>query len=272
MLPHVAESALRRDRLIVAAGLVAIIALAWLYVLRLAASMAGAGMNGDMGTNMAPALSMPDLQPFQAGNLAFAFAMWVVMMIAMMTPSAAPMILLFAQLRRTREAERTPIPATLIFLAGYLVVWVAFSAGAAALQQGLQATALLSPDVMMVTPVLGGLFLLIAGVYQFTPLKRACLSHCRTPLGFLMNEWREGTRGTLVMGVRHGIYCVGCCWLLMTLLFVAGVMNVLWVALIAGFVLTEKVVRGGCGIRALRWDETPLFQPVTRYLVRTLES
>ncbi len=185
--------------------------------------------------------------------------MWAVMMIAMMTPSAAPMILLFAQVHRAREVERTPIPATLVFLSGNLVVWFAFSAVAALIQQALQATALLSPDVMRVTPILGALLLLFAGLYQLSPLKRTCLSRCRTPLGFLMTEWRDGTRGTLVMGMRHGIYCVGCCWLLMALLFVAGVMNVLWVALIAGLVLVEKAVPGGVwisravGVLAMGW-------------------
>ncbi len=155
------------------------------------------------------------------------------------------MILTFARVNRQRHADQTPIPSTIVFLLGYLIIWISFSAGATLVQRGLHSAVLLSPKTISVTPLLGEILLILAGVYQFTPLKRVCLLGCRTPLGCLMTEWREGTNGTLIMGVRHGIYCVGCCWLLMALLFVAGVMNLLWVALIAGCVLVEKVVPAG---------------------------
>jgi predicted metal-binding membrane protein len=267
VLAKAAENVLRRDRVIVAAGLVAIIALAWVYVLHLAASMssAGVGSNGGMDAGTSE-MTMPNLQAWQTGNLVLTFAMWAIMMVAMMTPSATPMILTFARINRERNADRLPFPGTIVFLSGYLMVWISFSALATLLQLGLQSAALLSPEMLNVSPVLGGVFLVLAGVYQFTPLKRACLSRCRTPLGFLMTEWREGTKGTFVMGLRHGIYCVGCCWLLMTLLFVAGVMNLVWVALIAVCVLAEKLLPAGqwtsraIGLLTIGWGASMLIR------------
>jgi predicted metal-binding membrane protein len=132
-----------------------------------------------------------------------------------------------------------------MFLLGYFVVWTLFSVVAVVAQWGLHAAALLSPTMVSTSSILGGVLLIAAGVFQWTPLKHACLNHCRSPLGFLMTEWREGKGGALVMGVKHGSYCVGCCWILMALLFAAGVMNLLWVAAIAAFVLTEKVLPRG---------------------------
>jgi predicted metal-binding membrane protein len=132
-----------------------------------------------------------------------------------------------------------------VFGAGYLAVWTGFSAVAGLSQWLLHRAALLSPAMASATPRLGGGLLIAAGVYQWLPLKGACLMHCRSPLGFFSHAWREGAAGALLMGLRHGLYCVGCCWLLMALLFMAGVMNLLWVAAIAGFVLVEKVVPGG---------------------------
>lgn len=237
MLTKVPATVLKRDRLIVMAGLAAVTALAWVYLLQLASSMTGMDIN-----NME--MSMPT-QAWRSGDILLTFLMWAVMMVAMMTPSATPMILMFARVNRQRQADQTPIPTTIVFLLGYLMVWSSFSAGATLVQWGLHSAALLASELIKVTPLLGGIFLILTGVYQFTPLKRVCLSQCRTPVGFLVTEWREGTRGALTMGVRHGIYCVGCCWLLMTLLFVAGVMNLLWVALIAGCVLVEKAVPAG---------------------------
>ena len=134
---------------------------------------------------------------------------------------------------------------TMVFLAGYVLVWMGFSMLASLAQWGLHSLALLSPMMVSTSPILGGLILVAAGVLQWTPLKSTCLTHCRSPLGFLMTEWREGPRGALIMGLHHGGYCVGCCWSLMALLFVAGVMNLLWVATIAAFVLVEKVVPRG---------------------------
>lgn len=195
------------------------------------------------GMDMAD-MAMPHPQPWEFADVLLLFVMWAVMMVAMMTPSAAPMILMFAMIhRKRREAER-PGVGTGVFLVGYLVVWTASAALATLAQWGLHSAALLSPAMASQSPLLGGVLLIAAGVFQWTPLKNACLAQCRSPLSFLMTEWREGTIGALVMGVRHGAYCVGCCWMLMGLLFVAGVMNLVWVAAIAAFVLIEKVVAG----------------------------
>ena len=235
-----------RDRAIVIVGLVAVSALAWMYIIYLPANTTSVGISGNAGIDInSMGMSVPNQQAWQSGDFVLTFMMWAVMMVAMMTPSASPMILMFARLNRQRHTAKTPIPVTTIFFLGYLLVWIVFSAGATVAQWGLHSAALLSPEMISVTPLLGGFLLVFSGVYQFTPLKRACLAHCRTPLGFLMTEWREGTKGALSMGMRHGIYCVGCCWLMMSLLFVAGVMNLLWVALIAACILVEKIVPAG---------------------------
>jgi predicted metal-binding membrane protein len=163
----------------------------------------------------------------------------------MMTPTAAPMILLFAAVHRRRTAAGRAAGPTAILVLGYLIVWTFYSVAAALAQGGLHAAALLSPAMTTTSPSLAGGLLILAGVFQWTPLKRACLAACRSPLSFLMGSWREGHAGALVMGLRHGLYCLGCCWALMALLFVAGVMNLLWVAAIAVAVLAEKVVPGG---------------------------
>jgi predicted metal-binding membrane protein len=135
--------------------------------------------------------------------------------------------------------------STTIFVLGYLVVWTTYSVAAALAQAGLHAAALMSPAMAATSPLLAGGLLVAAGVFQWTPLKRACLAGCRSPLSFLMAGWREGRGGAFVMGLRHGLYCLGCCWALMALLFVVGVMNLLWVAAIAVAVLVEKVVPRG---------------------------
>ncbi len=230
------ETLLKRDRAFVLAGLVAVSALSWLYLFYDERHMACMALMRGVA---------PRLQPWTGSDGALMFAMWAVMMVAMMVPSVAPMVLLFAAVnRRRREAERPYVP-TVVFLLGYLVVWTFFSALATAAQWQLHAAALLSPAMVVASPLLGAALLIAAGLFQFTPLKRACLIHCRTPLSLLMTEWREGSWGAFVMGLRHGSYCLGCCWFLMALLFVAGVMNLLWVALLSGFVLAEKIVPRG---------------------------
>jgi predicted metal-binding membrane protein len=229
-----------RERLLVGGGIAALVALAWLYLLRMGGGgtpMDGAG--GGMGA-MAPLA-----RPWGLPDLVAAFAMWAVMMVGMMLPSAAPVILLFAAVNGQRRRQGGVGIPTGVFVLGYLLVWTAFSLGAALLQGGLQAVRLLAPAAGTASPVLGGALLVAAGVYQLTPLKRACLAHCRSPLGFLMSAWRDGPGGALRMGLRHGAYCLGCCWVLMGLLFAAGVMNLLWVAAIAAFVFVEKVAPGG---------------------------
>jgi predicted metal-binding membrane protein len=230
------EFALKRDRLIVLTGLVALVAVAWLYLVHLAGDMAEIERHAAMG------MVMPRMQPWSGAELRLLFAMWSVMMVAMMTPSATPMIFMFSAMNRRRAEHQGPVVRTGLFVLGYLTVWVAYSAVAALAQWVLHGLAVLSPAMVSTSPYLGGGLLVAAGIFQWTPLKRACLAACRSPLGFLMTEWREGRAGALIMGVRHGTYCVGCCWVLMALLFVAGVMNLLWVAAIATFVLVEKVV------------------------------
>jgi predicted metal-binding membrane protein len=237
MLSEVPENVLRRDRIIVLSGLAAITALSWVYVLSLTSDM----RNMEMGAEMA----MPQMQAWGVPDFVLTFGMWAVMMVAMMTPSAAPMILMFAGVNRRRWEQQGSYVPTSVFLVGYLVVWAAFSVLATAAQWGLHAVSLLSPMMALTSPVFGGVLLVAAGIYQWTPLKHACLSKCRSPLGFVLNEWREGSWGALLMGLKHGGYCTGCCWSLMVLLLVAGVMNLLWVAAIAGFVLLEKVAPGG---------------------------
>jgi predicted metal-binding membrane protein len=244
------ERALRRDRAIVVAGLLAVVVLAWLELLREVAAMAGmatapASMPGMAMEGMAmPDVAMPAATLSTSHALAIA-AMWAVMMAAMMLPAASPMILFYTRIAGARAAARKAAGATGVFVLGYLAVWAFFSIGAAALQLALERYALLSPAMRGTSTVLAGLVLVAAGVYQFTPAKRACLRHCRSPLEFVMLHWQPGARGAFAMGVRHGAYCVGCCWLLMLLLFVGGVMNVAWIAGIALYVLVEKTVPAG---------------------------
>ena len=233
----VAEAVLRRDRVIVVGGLAVIAALAWAYVSHLSAGTS----NTEVGMEMA----MPRMQAWGVTDFVLTLVMWAVMMVAMMTLSAAPMVLMFAGVNRRRREQQIPYAPTGVFLLGYLVVWAGFSFLATAAQWGLHAASLLSPSMAGTSPFLGGGLLLVAGIYQWTPLKHACLSKCRSPLGFVLSEWREGRWGAFMMGLRHGGYCAGCCWSLMALLFVAGVMNLIWVAAIAGFILLEKVAPAG---------------------------
>lgn len=236
------DQLIRRDRTVVALGLLGIVALSWAYMIHLAREMAAMP---DM------ALALPQMKPWGPADLALTFLMWAVMMAAMMIPSAAPMILIFTTVNRKRQTDATPVVRTGLFLLGYIIVWTAYSLLATLLQWALRAGALTSGPAVVVTPWLGALLLLAAGVYQLTPLKNACLARCQSPLGFLLSEWRQGGIGALMMGLRHGAFCVGCCWVLMVLLFVAGVMNLLWVAALAAFVLIEKVAPVG---RALSWS------------------
>jgi predicted metal-binding membrane protein len=229
-----------RDRIVISVCLVAMTALAWAYLIRLDRQMS-ASMEHDMAM---AAMGMTMQASWSAADVWFTFLMWMVMMVGMMTPSAAPVLMLFAASAATRQQQRIPISA-LTFGLGYLVVWAGFSVGAAVAQWGLHEATLLSAAMRTSSPRLGGAMLAAAGAYQLTPLKTACLTHCRSPLGFLMTNWRNGAAGAFVMGCRHGAYCVGCCWALMTILFVVGVMNLAWVAVLAGFVLVEKLSPAG---------------------------
>ena len=226
------HSAPGRDRVVVGLGLGAVTALAWAYIIHMDRGMmshAAMPMPGDVG----------------APGLAWLVPMWIVMMTAMMIPSAAPTILLFSVVARRRRAKAVPTASAAVFTLGYLLVWALYATIAAFGQWELHRLALLSPAMVSSSPWLGGGLLIGAGFYQWLPVKDACLSRCRSPLGVLSAEWREGSRGALVMGLRHGTFCVGCCGLLMALLFVAGVMNLLWLAAIAVFVLAEKLGPSG---------------------------
>ena len=191
--------------------------------------------------------------------------MWTVMMIAMMTPTAAPMLLFYTKINRQRYPQYSPYAKTALFLMGYLLIWFGFSIIATVVQWGLHTAAMLSTEVVRVTPTIGGLLLILAGAFQFSHLKNTCLTHCRTPVGFIMTDWKEGNLGAWLMGTKHGGYCVGCCWLLMALLFVRGVMNLLWMAIITVFVLVEKILPAGdrigryAGVLFIIWGTWMLF-------------
>lgn len=238
----------RRDRLFGWACMLAIAALAWGYLIHLDRSMPPTADHDAMMAGMGMGKDMP--MPWTAADLLYTFAMWVVMMIGMMAPAAAPVVLIYAGLQRRRENRR--LPATVVcFGLGYLAVWTAFSAAMTLVQWALHEALLLSPAMAMSSRVAAGAILCVAGLYQLTPWKRVCLTHCRSPLGFLMTNWRDGKRGALTMGMRHGAFCLGCCWALMGVLFVTGVMALAWVAALALLVLLEKVGPGGLQVARL---------------------
>jgi predicted metal-binding membrane protein len=262
------EAALKRERAIVVAALVALTLLSWLYIWR------GAGM-GMTALAMTKLALFPHLTPEPMPDMAMppiawiaVVAMWWVMMIAMMTPSAAPLVLLYGRVMRHAAVQD---PATTIYIptaflvAGYLFVWLAFSTAATALQYGLQRAGLISQMMLWSqSALLSAAVLGIAGLYQLSPLKRACLQQCRGPAQFLTQHMRKGNIGALRMGIEHGAWCVGCCWMLMVLLFVGGVMNLVWIALLAVLVLVEKLAPRGviasriAGIVLIAWSVATL--------------
>jgi predicted metal-binding membrane protein len=234
------RDALRGDRLIVVVSLALVTALAWLYLIyldrQMAAAMAYDVAMADMGMSMDRA--------WTAVDIGLMFGMWVVMMVGMMAGSATPVLTMFGTALRGRGA-RGPWPGVVLFACGYLLVWVAFSAAAVTGQWMLHRTAMLNPAMASASAAFSGIVLLAAGVYQFTPWKSACLTQCRSPLAFLMTHWRDGRVGALRMGTAHGWYCLGCCWAVMCILFVVGVMNLFWIAALSVFVLLEKLGPAG---------------------------
>jgi predicted metal-binding membrane protein len=239
----------KRDRLTVAAALIIVTLLAWAYVLWLAAQMsdmAGMDMDGMNMSGMAGAMA-PAIRAWAPADFAFMFAMWAVMMVGMMTPSVAPMILLYAGVGRKASESGSPIASTGWFFAGYLAIWIAFSALATFAQWALTALALLTPMMATSSAILGGIVLVAVGLYQWTPLKETCLRSCQAPLAFLMAHggFRDTPLGALRLGIAHGGYCLGCCFALMALLFVGGIMNLLWIAGLTILVLLEKIVPAG---------------------------
>jgi len=230
------ESLLRRDRWLIGGSLVAAIVLSWAWIVPMAFDMYGP-MRGSAAWMMPSTWDM--------GHLALLFAMWVVMMAGMMLPSAAPAFLLYAGvIRRSPDGARTPAHVY-AFAGGYLLVWTVFSLAATVLQRLLAGWLLLSPMMDAQDSKFGGALLIAAGVFQFTPMKRACLESCRSPAEFITTHWRAGVAGGFYLGVAHGLFCLGCCWALMLLLFVGGVMNLWWIAALTVFVLLEKLAPFG---------------------------
>jgi len=239
---------LRRDRAIIVAAII-VTGLAWAYVWWLANDMVMGGM--DMtGFRMIPAgmgLMMPATAPWQPIEFAFVFAMWAVMMIGMMTPSVAPMILLYARVGRQARADGRLFASTGWFAGGYLLAWSGFAVAASLAQLALADMTLITPMLAAANDLFAGLVLAAAGIYQWTPLKDSCLSQCQAPLSFLQRHggFQRDPKGSLKLGLKHGLTCIGCCWALMMLLFVGGVMNVLWIAALSILVLLEKLVPFG---------------------------
>lgn len=252
-----------RDRALVTLSILTMCALAWAYLIYLVSEMP------PMASAMAvTSMTMPSDHDWELLDFTAMFVMWSVMMVAMMLPSASPMILLYEQINRKRESQgknRNPIA---LFIGGYLLVWVGFSVMATLINWALHSGGLLTSMMGRVTPSVAGMSLLAAGTYQWTTLKYACLTHCRSPVGFLMSHWHEGRWGAVRMGAHHGLYCLGCCWLLMALLFVLGVMNLLWIAVLTVFVLAEKVVPRGhllgriAGLLMIGWGGWLIFLSV----------
>lgn len=231
------DTILRRERVLIGVCLAVMVVLAWTYLVDMARDMSTMPMS--MPMPMAP------VAPWSLADVLLLFVMWSVMMVAMMVPSATPMTLAFLSVNQRRRESNGAVVSTSLFFLGYIVVWTAYSAVATLAQWGLHEAALISASMALTSPSVTGAVLIAAGVYQWTPLKHRCLVSCRSPLSFLMSRWREGRWGAWTMGLEHGSYCVGCCWILMALLFVTGVMNLPWVAVIAAFVIAEKLVPRG---------------------------
>jgi predicted metal-binding membrane protein len=200
---------------------------------------------------MAADMSMPEgMSPMQIpiwdfGYFWMMFLMWAVMMVGMMLPSVTPMVLIYAGVARKSAAQGMPVAPTGAFVSGYIAIWLIFSLFATLAQWGLDQATLLSPMMVSNSVSLGAALLIAAGIYQWLPIKDKCLHHCRSPVHFITTHWRPGSIGAFKMGLSHGAFCLGCCWVLMALLFVGGVMNLLWIAAIALFVLLEKVLPFG---------------------------
>ena len=250
------ERLIQRDRVWIALGLFTAIGVAWFYLVREATAMDGIVAEARM--HVAMGMAGVNARAWGASDWLALFVMWAVMMVGMMLPSAAPVILLVLGAYRLRGDAHARL-AALMFIGGYLLVWTTFSAVAAFGQLSLHRAAVLSEDMHVRSAAVSGVILLLVGVYQWLPLKNRCLVHCQAPLAFLTQHWRRGVAGGLAMGIRHGAYCVGCCWLLMALLFVVGVMNLVWIAALSAFVLLEKLGPRGVivgrigGLAAAAW-------------------
>lgn len=236
------ERALRRDRQVVAGALMLATALAWAYIL----AGAGMGMTAmEMTRHSMMPMPMMEHAEWDVSYALLMFFMWWLMMIAMMLPSATPMILLATALNRRSQADQVPYGSAAAFTAGYLLAWALFSVIATGTQWWLERMGWITPMMASASDLMAGTVLLVAGSWQFSPWKSACLKHCRSPVQFLTEHRRPGNAGALSMGMHHGLFCLGCCWFLMALLFVGGVMNLYWIVGIAVYVAVEKVLPGG---------------------------
>jgi predicted metal-binding membrane protein len=227
-----APSLPRRDRIAILAALAGLTLVCWIYLVWMAVAMSPM----DMAMQM---------RPWTAVDFGLMLAMWVIMMIGMMVPSAAPMALIYASIARKAGREGQTLPSTAIFVSGYIAIWSLFSLAATLAQWGLESAALLSPMMVTTSPLVGGGIVVAAGVYQLSPAKQVCLEHCRSPVHFISSHWKVGASGAFRMGLEHGAFCLGCCWLLMGLLFFGGVMNLFWILGITLFVLLEKILPAG---------------------------
>ena len=229
-----------RSRIAILASLFGITLLAWVYLIAMALSMDDMSMTAG---------GMMRIRAWSGLDFLLMFLMWAVMMVGMMVPTAVPMTLIYAAVARKAASQNTPLAPTAVFVAGYILMWCLFSVAATLTQWVLDLAALLSPMMVSNSPALGAGLLIAAGIYQWTPFKDACLQHCRAPAHFFAQHWRSGASGAFRLGLKHGAYCLGCCWVLMGLLFLGGVMNLLWIAVITFFVLLEKLspwgVQGG---------------------------
>jgi predicted metal-binding membrane protein len=229
------ENIVQRDRLVLLSGLIGISAIAWVYTIVLS-SDAGHGAHLEL---------LAEPRAWTGTDFALTFVMWTVMMMAMMLPTAAPMVLSLGKISRGQSVSISPVAPATGFLLGYAIVWTVFSGVAAAAQWGFHQAAWTSMTGESTNRIFAGAVLLAAGGFQFTRLKDACLQRCRSPLWFLMTHWRPGSAGGVKMGIAHGRFCVGCCWALMALMFVVGSMNLLWTAGLALFMLAEKALPAG---------------------------
>lgn len=227
-----------RDRALLLAGLACVTVVGWLVLAQLSVNMAG--MSGPDMAGMPDRLMAP-VQPAPSPGYGLTLAMWMAMMAAMMAPATAPAAAAYIALARRRHPDRSPMLATASFVSGYLAAWMGYAALGAVAQSALASATLLTPMSAVANGFVGAAVLTVAGIYQLTPLKRVCVTHCRTPLLQLMARWRDGVGGALRLGLEHGSWCVGCCWALMSLLFVVGIMNLVWMAIVAAFVLVERL-------------------------------
>lgn len=247
------ERLIRRDRVMVLLLLAVLTLAAWVYMVHMTQPNAMA---------MVMSEASPCMMQWGFTDILLSFVMWSIMMVAMMLPAATPMVLMFASVNRQQNRQSGAIISTGFFVLGYLIVWIVYSVIATMVQWGLHSAVLLSHTIVITNPVLGGSLLLAAGVFQWTPWRDACMKKCRSPLGFILSEWRAGKVGALIMGIKHGIYCVGCCWILMSLSLVLGVMNLLWMAVLTIFMVLEKTgllgswLTRGAGIVFIAWGLT----------------